>query len=37
VAHAFSQSDNLQKFVQALRGVGGSGIPLAAPDAVLQL
>jgi FtsP/CotA-like multicopper oxidase with cupredoxin domain len=32
VAYAFSQSDNLQKFVQSLRGVGD--IPVAQPDAV---
>lgn len=32
VAEAFSQSDNLRKFVWALRGVG-PGIPLAQPEA----
>ncbi|HEX8872987.1 MAG TPA: twin-arginine translocation signal domain-containing protein, partial [Nitrosospira sp.] len=31
-AFAFSQSDNLTKFIQPLRGVGGSGIPVAQPD-----
>ncbi len=35
-ARAFSQSENLQKFVQPLRGVGGAGIPVAAPDTVPQ-
>lgn len=32
-AKAFSQSNNLKKFVQAMRGVGGA-IPAAAPDPV---
>jgi spore coat protein A, manganese oxidase len=31
-ALAFSQSDRLRKFVQPMRGVGGTGIPVAAPD-----
>ncbi|HEX9012141.1 MAG TPA: hypothetical protein VF813_01445, partial [Anaerolineaceae bacterium] len=31
-AFAFSQSSNLKKFIQPLRGVGGAGIPVAAPD-----
>ncbi len=35
-AHAFAQSPNLQKFIQALRGVGGAGIPVATPDLVPQ-
>jgi spore coat protein A len=30
----FSQSAYLDKFVDPLRGVGGAGIPVAAPDAV---
>ncbi len=29
---AFSQSTNLRKFIQPLRGVGGTGIPVAQPD-----
>ena len=36
LAEAFSQSQGLKKFNQALRGVGGSGIPVAQPDAVRQ-
>lgn len=32
VAYAFSQSDHLKKFIQPLRGVGGTGIPVAQPD-----
>lgn len=35
-AFAFSQSQNLTKFIQPLRGVGGAGIPMAKPDAVRQ-
>ncbi len=35
-AYAFSQSPNLVKFIQPMRGVGGAGIPIAAPDAVVQ-
>jgi hypothetical protein len=35
-AAAFSQSDRLRKFIQPLRGVGGTGIPLAQPDTVTQ-
>ena len=35
-AAAFSQSDRLRKFIQPMRGVGGTGIPLAQPDAVTQ-
>jgi spore coat protein A len=35
-AFAFSQSDSLKKFIQPLRGVGGSGIPIAQPDPVRQ-
>jgi len=35
-AHAFAQSPNLLKFIQPLRGVGGSGIPVAQPDTVPQ-
>ena len=31
-AFAWAQSDNLKKFVQPLRGVGGAGIPVAASD-----
>jgi spore coat protein A len=31
-AAAFSQSDRLRKFITPLRGVGGTGIPLAQPD-----
>ena len=31
-AHAFSQSPQLRKFIQPLRGVGGSGIPVAVSD-----
>jgi spore coat protein A, manganese oxidase len=35
VAQAFSQSGSLTKFIQPLRGLGGStGIPVAAPDTV---
>ncbi len=30
--YAFSQSMKLRKFIQPLRGVGGSGIPVAQPD-----
>ncbi len=33
-ASAFSQSANLKKFIQPLRGVGGDGIPVAQPDTV---
>ncbi len=33
---AFSQSQTLRKFIQPLRGVGGTGIPLAQPDTVPQ-
>jgi spore coat protein A, manganese oxidase len=33
-AFAFSQSDNLAKFVQPLRGVGGAGIPVMTKDTV---
>jgi spore coat protein A, manganese oxidase len=36
LALAFSQSDKLRKFIQPLRGVGGSGIPVAAADSVAQ-
>lgn len=36
-AHAFAQSQNLLKFIQPLRGIGGSGIPVAQPDTVPQL
>jgi len=35
-AHAFAQSPSLQKFIQPLRGIGGAGIPVMAPDSVLQ-
>ncbi len=35
-AHAFYQSPKLQKFVQALRGIGGTGIPVMTPDVVAQ-
>ena len=35
-AHAFVQSPNLQKFIQPLRGIGGAGIPVMAPDTVVQ-
>ena len=35
-AFAFSQSANLAKFIQPLRGVGGAGIPVAVKDAVEQ-
>jgi spore coat protein A, manganese oxidase len=35
-AHAFAQSQNLQKFVSPLRGVGGTGIPVMTPDTVPQ-
>jgi hypothetical protein len=31
---SYAQSKNLQKFVQPLRGVGGTGIPIAQPDTV---
>ena len=33
-AAAFSQSQHLLKFIQPMRGVGGSGIPIAQPDTV---
>jgi spore coat protein A, manganese oxidase len=35
-AAAFSQTDRLRKFIQPLRGVGGTGIPLAQPDPLTQ-
>jgi spore coat protein A len=35
-AAAFSQSDRLRKFIRPLRGVGGSGIPIAQPDTVAR-
>ena len=35
-AYAFSKSGALKKFVQPLRGVGGTGIPVAAPDKTVQ-
>ena len=35
-AAAFSQSQRLRKFIQPMRGVGASGIPLAQPDTVRQ-
>ena len=35
-AAAFSQTDRLRKFIQPLRGVGGTGIPLAQPDTLTQ-
>ncbi len=31
-AYAFSQSPKLAKFIQPLRGIGGTGIPVAASD-----
>jgi len=31
-AQAFAQSLNLKKFIQPMRGVGGTGIPIAAKD-----
>ncbi len=31
---AFSQSDQLQKFITPLRRVGGTGIPVMQPDTV---
>jgi spore coat protein A, manganese oxidase len=34
VAEAYSQSSGLAKFAQPLRGVGPTGIPVAAPDAL---
>ncbi|HMD90330.1 MAG TPA: multicopper oxidase domain-containing protein [Anaerolineaceae bacterium] len=35
-AYAFSNTAALKKFVQPLRGVGGSGIPVAVPDKTVQ-
>lgn len=35
-AFAFSQTQCLTKFIQPLRGVGGTGIPVAKPDTVCQ-
>jgi spore coat protein A len=35
-AHAFATSDGLRKFIQPLRGVGGSGIPVAQKDGTRQ-
>jgi spore coat protein A, manganese oxidase len=35
-AYAFSKTAALKKFVEPLRGVGGSGIPVAVPDKAVQ-
>ena len=34
ISPTYAQSMNLEKFIQPLRGVGGSGIPVAQPDTV---
>src|SRR5690242_979033 len=36
VNRIFSQTHQLKKFIQPLRGLGGSGIPVAAPDEAMQ-
>jgi spore coat protein A len=35
-AMAYSRSDRLRKFIQPLRGIGGSGIPIAQPDPITR-
>src|SRR5213593_4285641 len=34
-AHAFAQSQPLQKFIQALPSLGATGIPVASPNTTL--